>query len=149
MMATKNKNNVTIVLVEDDETDVILFQRTCKRNGLEVDLVVATDGAEALQILRGENPEKQVTTPFIIMTDLRMDGMSGHEFIDQLRDDKNLKNSIVFVLSTSDLESDIERAYNAGISAYFLKDYEGVQLDSVVSTLDNLVKGAILPQRHC
>ena len=67
-----------ILLVEDDETDALFVQRCLDKQGASIPLTLARDGSEALEILRGEDGLKK---PFIILTDLNMPGMSGHELI--------------------------------------------------------------------
>src|SRR5512134_3483188 len=93
-----------ILLVEDDEADVILFKRCCRKSGLEVRVDTARDGTEALDYLRG--PDRP-TGRIVIVTDLNMPRLTGHEFIETLRSDPGLASHIVFVLSTSSLPEDI------------------------------------------
>ncbi len=107
-----------ILLVEDDETDVLFVKRCLARHSGDVPLTVARDGREALEVLRDE---KASDHPFVIVTDLNMPGMSGHELIEEIRSDDLLKHSIVFVLSSSRLEGDIERAYRQNVAGYLSK----------------------------
>lgn len=99
----------TFLLVEDDEIDVMSVQRAMKREGIANPLVVARDGVEALEILRGDDPVRSVPSQVIILLDLNMPRMNGHEFLRSLRDDPNLAPMVVFVLTSSKLEADIHQ----------------------------------------
>ena len=107
----------TLLLVEDDETDVFLVKRCLAKHGADIRLAVARDGEEALSMLASGEVQK----PFVILTDLNMPGMSGYEFLDVVRSDPNIKHSVVFVISSSNLPEDVDRAYAAHASGYIVK----------------------------
>src|ERR1700685_2147108 len=93
---------VNIMLVEDDDIDIMSMKRSFKKNNIQNPLFIANDGVEALDMLRGTNGvEKIVPTPKIIITDINMPKMNGHEFLKELRADKELRAISVFVLTTS------------------------------------------------
>ena len=109
----------TLLLVEDDETDVFLVKRMLAKHGGTINIVVARDGEEALEFLsEGGNVDK----PYVILSDLNMPGMSGYEFLEALRADDRLKDSVVFVFSSSVLSEDIDRAYAKTAAGYLIKD---------------------------
>ncbi len=120
-MTVRPRERVTpsILLVEDDETDVLFIRRCLASLGSERCLVVARDGVEALEILASR---KAIQKPYVIMTDLNMPGMSGHELIEQVRCTDCLRNSVIFVVSSSRLEADIERSYSKNVAGYITKD---------------------------
>ena len=105
---------VNILLVEDDEVDVMNVKRAFSKNNIKNDLYVAGNGVEALEMLRGSI----VPLPRIIILDINMPKMNGIEFLKELRMDENLKNISVFVMTTSNEDSDKINAYNLNVAGY-------------------------------
>jgi len=116
---------VTILLVEDNEIDVLAFQRGMKKHRIANPLVIAQNGLDALQILRGTHETKEVSKPYVVFLDLNMPVMGGLEFLEELRKDPELDLSVVFVLSTSDHERDMTAAYKKHVAGYILKQNLG------------------------
>jgi len=121
-----------ILLVDDDEADIILFSRTCRKRGLDVEIETARDGLEALELLRESagQPDRRV-----IVTDLNMPRLGGHEFIEALRSDAALSTHVVFVLSTSALPQDVEACYRRHVAGYIVKDTHGERLNAGIDML--------------
>lgn len=118
----KQFSNVNILLVEDDEVDVMNVKRAFKKNNIPNKLFVANNGLEALDLLRGgDNIDPVVPSPQIILLDINMPKMNGIEFLRELRADDNLKAISVFVMTTSDEDSDKIEAYNLQVAGYILK----------------------------
>jgi len=115
------KQEVHILLVEDDDIDVMSIQRSLKKLKIANPLVRAKDGVEALDILRGENGQEKLNHPFLILLDLNMPRMGGLEFLDEIRNDEDLKTAVVFVMTTSSDEKDIFAAYEKNIAGYIVK----------------------------
>ncbi|MEM7543746.1 MAG: response regulator [Pseudomonadota bacterium] len=129
-------DTVTILLVEDNDIDAEAVRRAFKKNNVENPVVRATDGVKALAILRGENQRESVPRPYLILLDLNMPRMNGIEFLEELRNDQNLADSIVFVLTTSDLEQDKLAAYSNQVAGYLVKSHIGEGFISMVEMLD-------------
>ena len=129
--------NVTILLVEDDEVDVKSVQRGLKKLKVANAIRVARDGIEALEILRGENGREQLVEPYLILLDLNMPRMGGLEFLDVLREDEELSNSIVFVMTTSSADEDRVRAYDRNVAGYIAKANAGPSFIHAVEMLDH------------
>lgn len=106
-----------LLLVEDDEVDVLSLERALARLPAAFPIEVARHGEAALQWLRGENHP----LPFLILLDINMPRMNGHEFLAELRRDPVLRTLPVAVLTTSPHDSDRERLYQLGIMAYLVK----------------------------
>ena len=111
----------TVLLVEDEETDIINFMRSSKKVDLKIPVEVKKNGDAALEYLRGKGNANGVV-PFVIITDINMPGINGHELIEELRKDPKICNSPVFILSTSMLPADIERAYSNHVAGYIYKE---------------------------
>jgi len=114
-------NEVSILLVEDDEVDVKAFKRAMRELKVANPVLRASDGIEALEMLRGQNGHDSVGRPYLIMLDLNMPRMGGLEFLAELRGDPDLQRSLVFVMTTSAAEEDRFRAYDQHVAGYMLK----------------------------
>ncbi len=126
-----------ILLVEDDKVDVMNVQRSFKRANITNPVYVASNGLEALEILRGES--KEVEMPEfrrLILLDLNMPKMGGIEFLRELRQDPQLRSIPVIVLTTSDQERDRVEAYNLNVAGYILKPVTFVQFAEVMAALN-------------
>jgi CheY-like chemotaxis protein len=109
-----------VLLIEDDEVDIMNVQRAFKKNIVNYPLYIARNGIEGLEMLEG-NGELKLTTLPIILLDLNMPKMGGIEFLTILRQDPKLKPITVFVLTTSNEESDKVKAYNLNVAGFILK----------------------------
>jgi len=112
---------VNVLVVEDDEIDVEFLMRLFKKEDIKNPIHHARNGIEALEIIRGQNNKEKVSKPFIILLDINMPLMNGMELLEELRRDENLKDSIVFILTTSPREEDKINAYKLNVAGYFLK----------------------------
>lgn len=126
-------NLMTILLVEDDEVDVMNVKRAFKKNHIQNPLLVAGNGLDALEILRSKN--LNVPRPKIILLDLNMPKMGGIEFLKELRKDPELSSISVFVMTTSNEDSDKVDAYNLNVAGYIIKPLSMERFIEAVSTL--------------
>ena len=118
---TARRLETTLLIVDDDDIDVMSIQRSLRTLGLAYPTVVARDGIEALELLRGDNGRRRVEPPFIILLDLNMPRMDGLEFLDELRRDHELADSVVFVLTTSSAERDRRAAWRHHVAGFIPK----------------------------
>ena len=125
---TMSQNPITILLVDDDDVDVRIVKRALSREKINNPLVVARDGVEALELLRGDDAKPALEQPLLILLDLNMPRMGGLEFLQELRSDRRLAKSIVFVLTTSNDERDRHAAYSCNVAGYLLKSEAGRDL---------------------
>lgn len=110
-----------ILLVEDDYLDTMIVERTLRKMNVIHKLFIARNGQEALDMLRGKGVDKINPLPSIIMLDINMPKMNGLEFLSELRNDEALKDIKVFIMTTSDQESDRLVSEELGVSGYILK----------------------------
>jgi len=141
------KEEVTFLLVDDDETDREMVRRSFKKEKVANPIIEAKDGIEALEKLRGEGGQDQVPYPYIILLDLKMPRMNGIEFLEELRKDPKLKSSVVFVMTSSNAHTDKIAAYNFNVAGYIIKGelYNG--LTQLVLMLDHYWKIVQLPPK--
>ena len=111
----------SILLVEDDQMDVMNVQRELRRQNINVPLLHARNGSDALKMLRGEGGESKIAKPSVVMLDINMPRMNGLELLEILRSDPEFVGLNVFIMTTSDLESDRLRAQQLAVSGYIIK----------------------------
>lgn len=124
---TDPASNLTILVVEDDDVAAEAVLRSLVKAGMRFPTVWAEDGEQALNALRGSDPERPVPRPRVVLLDLNMPRMNGFEFLQVLRADPNLCDDVVFVLTTSDADTDRVRAYHEHIAGYMVKSAVGPQ----------------------
>jgi len=125
-----------ILLVDDDEVDVMNVQRSFKKNNIRNPLYVATNGLEALALLRGQGAEAIPGPRRLILLDLNMPKMNGLEFLRAIREDPALRPLTVVVLTTSDDERDRVEAYNLNVAGYILKPVTFTAFVEAMATLN-------------
>jgi CheY-like chemotaxis protein len=126
-----------ILLVEDDEVDAEVVIRAFQRQKIGNPFKIVSNGIEALQVLRGENGVERLPRPYIILLDINMPSLNGLEFLHAIRQDSDLRRSIVFVLTTSNNDEDKMAAYNEQIAGYLLKSSAGEDFMNVIRLLDS------------
>lgn len=129
-------NEVTVLLVEDDQVDAEAVRRAFQKQKIANPLVEVNDGVEALSLLRGEQGDP-LPRPYIILLDLNMPRMNGLEFLKHLREDEKLRDSIVFVLTTSDDNRDKLAAYEQHVAGYMVKSRAGKDFLDLTALLDH------------
>ena len=135
-----------LLLIDDDDVDVRGFQRSLKRAGVDIPVRVAHNGEEGLDILRGENGQERLEPPFMIFLDLNMPRMNGFEFLDELRADPELRDTVVFVLTTSQAPGDLQRAYEHNVAGYLCKSMRSDMADEVVRLVERYMTIVQLPK---
>ena len=132
-----NEKMINILLVEDDEVDVMNVKRAFKKNNITNPLYMASNGLEALALLRGtEKSPKIPRERRLILLDLNMPKMNGIEFLRELRADLELKATPVIVLTTSNEDRDKVEAYKLNVAGYILKPVTLSKFVEAVATLN-------------
>lgn len=134
-----------ILLVDDDEVAVMAFERAFAQQGLSIPLVVARDGDEALEIL---SDPARLSPPVVVVLDLNMPRMNGHDVLKHLRANPTLRETVVFVQSTSDAPEDIARAYEKNIAGYIVKEDAYRSIAATVALLETYLRTVTLPDRN-
>jgi len=130
---------VTILLVEDDEVDVKALRWAFQNLKIANPLLVACDGVQALEML------PTVPRPYLIITDINMPRMNGIEFLRKLRQSEEFRDSIVFVLTTSNDEQDKIDAYDLNVAGYMLKSDMGTSFTRAIGMIENYWKVVEFP----
>lgn len=136
---------VKFLIVDDDAVDVMAIQRSMKKLRLANPVLVAKDGIEALEILRGEANCGKIMPPFIVTLDLNMPRMGGQEFLENIREDPALRSVVVFVWSTSDAKSDVDASYERNVAGYIVKEQGEDSFKRALNMLDEYAQIVVLP----
>ncbi|MCO6384330.1 MAG: response regulator [Vannielia sp.] len=138
------KDLLNIILIEDDDGDAKAVRRALAKSRIANPIHRLRDGIEALGFLRGE-AETAPPEHFLILLDINMPRMNGHEFMAELRKDARLNRAVVFMLSTSEDETDIARAYDNNVAGYILKGNAGLDFLRLIDTVEHFWRLVILP----
>lgn len=117
-------NRTTILLAEDDQNDVLLIKRAFSKSRIVNPIACVGNGEEAVAYLKGEGvyiDRRQYPLPFLLLLDLKLPRLSGHEVLKWLREQPLLKRLPVVVLTSSKQPADINRAYELGANSYLVK----------------------------
>ncbi|PQO28883.1 response regulator [Blastopirellula marina] len=128
-------DQISILLVEDDDLDADIVRRSLSKQKITNPLVRARDGLEALKILRGSESQEGLKRPYLILLDLNMPRMSGVEFLDEIRQDEQLRESMIFVLSTLPDAPGLLEGHEKEITGYLTK---GAFSETFVNHLNSL-----------
>lgn len=113
-----------ILIVEDNDDDVAILRMALRKAGFNHPLHISPDGADAVAFLTGAAPytdRENFKFPRIIITDLKMPGMNGFELLTWLQTHPHCNVIPRLVLSSSDQDQDVQRAYQLGASSYLVK----------------------------
>jgi CheY-like chemotaxis protein len=131
-------NGKKILLVEDSTDDVLLTLRALQQANILNEVIVARDGQEAMDYLRGEGQYDGRDTsdaPVVVLLDLKMPRMGGLEFLRRIRSNDSLKLLPVVVLTSSKEDQDICESYNLGANSYIQKPVDFDQFVQAIKTL--------------
>ncbi len=124
---------LNILLVEDDQVDVMNVRRAFEKNHIANPLYVASNGLDALEMLRSNLVPVERR---IILLDLNMPKMNGLEFLRELRADRVLQSTPVIVLTTSNDDRDKIEAYNFNVAGYLVKPVTFTNFVEVMGALN-------------
>lgn len=132
------KNEVEILLVEDNPNDVDLTLRAMKKHNFTNKVQVVKDGAEALEYLfgAGANVEGEINhRPKLILLDLKLPKVDGLEVLRRIKADDRTKTIPVVVLTSSREERDIVQCYQYGVNSYIAKPVDFDKFAKVVADM--------------
>lgn len=127
--------DMKLLVVEDNDLDVELLERGLRKAKTPAKLTRARDGEEALHLLAADENRDDLARPFLVLLDINMPRMNGHEFLARLRANEGLKDTPVFVFTTSSSRNDIDRAYSHNANGYIVKPHGAAGLQEVLGFL--------------
>lgn len=127
---------MVILLVEDNPDDEALTLRALKKNNITNEVVIARDGAEALNYLFGAGEQNgRAITPQVILLDLKLPKIDGLEVLRRIRAEQKTKLLPVVILTSSNEERDRLQGYDLGANSYVRKPVDFVQFTEAVRQL--------------
>lgn len=129
-------SNLQVLLIEDDDVASEAVIRSLARVAPDISVVWAEHGQEGLDIIEGRHPDKSITGPFIVLLDLNMPVMNGFEFLEQTRMSKAFKDLVIFILTTSNQDTDRSKAYHQNVAGYMVKSAVGPQFSKLANLLN-------------
>jgi chemotaxis family two-component system response regulator Rcp1 len=136
---THHAHLMRILLVEDSLADVDLTLDALKDAKVANEVTVIRDGASALEHLRSS----EVPCPDLVILDLNLPRLSGHEVLAIMQADKSLRRIPVAVLTTSSAEADVEKTYDLGANCFLTKPVDIDQFIHVVQSIDDFWLGLV------
>ena len=124
---------LNILLVDDDEIDVMTVKRAFARANISNQLFIATDGIQALEMLRTDGIP---SARRLVLLDLNMPRMNGIELLREIRSDPRLRALTVIVLTTSNEDRDRVDAYRLNVAGYLVKPVTFHAFAEVMATLN-------------
>ena len=125
-----------ILLVEDNPGDVELTREALLESKLHMQLSVVPDGVEALAFLRREGRYADAPRPDLILLDLNLPKKDGRTVLSEIKQDRSLRNIPVVILTSSQAEQDIVRAYDLHANCYVTKPVDLDQFISIVQSIE-------------
>ena len=136
-MSRRQSRPVEVLLVEDNPGDVRLTQEALKDGRVMVNLTVASDGVEALDILNRRSGHEKAARPDLILLDLNLPRKNGREVLEEIKADEDLKRIPVIVMTTSKAEQDIHKVYNLNANCYVTKPVDLDEFLNVVRSIED------------
>lgn len=127
---------IEILMIEDSEDDIELTIEALKQAKVRNELHVIEDGTEALAYLRREGKYADTRRPDLILLDLNLPGIDGREVLTEIKADKHLRRIPVIVLTISQAEADILKAYDLGANSYVNKPVDFDQFVKAVNSIE-------------
>lgn len=135
---------IQILLVDDDPNDQETFQEAIEALDIPTKVTIARDGRAAVEELASPSP-----LPDLILLDINMPGMDGHATLEHIKTNESLQAIPVIMLTTSDADDDIRKAYMAHANSFITKPQDLDDVDRVTKELrDYWLATAEIPPRQ-
>ncbi|MEM6407705.1 MAG: response regulator [Pseudomonadota bacterium] len=126
-----------ILLVEDNDLDVEILKRGMQKARIDNPIIRAIDGLDALEMLQKHVQSPASVEPLVILLDINMPRMNGHDFLREMRAIPEIASHQVFVFTTSNSSTDIAKAFEQNANGYFVKPTGMADLVPLLITLKN------------
>ena len=128
---------IDILLVDDNPGDVRLTREALKEGKVRNELHVVQDGVEALAFLRRQGNYRDAIRPDLVLLDLNLPRKNGREVLAEIKADPDLRRIPVVILTTSQAETDIVKAYDLHANCYITKPVDLDQFLTVVQAIED------------
>lgn len=128
-------NSFMVLLVEDNPADIRLVEEAFKESEINTKLLIFKDGVEAMEFLKRCEKHEDAPIPDLILLDLNLPRKNGREVLKEIRENNNLKQIPVVILTTSSTEEDIHETYAHHANSYIVKP---ANVGRFIETMKNL-----------
>jgi CheY-like chemotaxis protein len=128
---------IHILLVEDNEGDILLITEALSEGKISNTISIVKDGWEAIQYLERNKKYRNELPPDLILLDVNLPKMNGHEVLKNIKSNNSIKHIPVIMLTTSSSEKDILSSYQNYVNCYITKPVEVNDFINVVSSIEN------------
>lgn len=150
MISNKLLEVVNILLVEDNSGDIRLTQEALKESKIAINLRIVKDGVEAMEFLRKKGKFENEIRPDVVILDLNLPKKDGREVLEEIKQDKLLKCIPIVILTSSEAEIDILKAYNLYANCYIKKPLDIDQFITIVQSIAHFWFSIVkLPPHGC
>jgi CheY-like chemotaxis protein len=147
-MTTQPVPPIEVLLVEDDPGDVLMTQEAFAEHKVANRLTVVSDGDEALAYLRRQGKYAQAPRPDLVLLDLNLPRRDGRQVLAEIKNDEDLMQIPVVVLTTSQADEDVVSSYSLHANAYVTKPVDFERFIAVVREIDEFFVSVVkLPPR--
>jgi CheY-like chemotaxis protein len=129
-------NSIHILLVEDNEGDILLTREALSEGNILSTLSVVKDGWEAMQYLEKKGKYINELSPGLILLDVNLPKMNGHEVLKNIKSNENLKHIPVVMLTTSSSEIDVLQSYQNYANCYITKPLDVTDFLKVIASIE-------------
>ena len=130
-------DHIHILLVEDNEGDILLTKEALEEAKILTSLSVVKDGEEAFDFVRRTGKYTNASLPDLVLLDVNLPKKNGHEVLQYIKGDEELKHIPVIMLSTSSSERDINLSYNNYANSFITKPVDAGDFLSLIITIVN------------
>lgn len=141
-------SKINILLIEDNEGDIFLTQEALSESDIQSTLSIVKDGDEALKFLNKKGPYSDAELPELILLDINLPKVNGHEVLKNIKTSNHLKHLPVIMLTTSTSEDDILTCYQNYASCYIPKPMDVNDFIKVIDSIKNFWSSIVkLPKK--
>jgi CheY-like chemotaxis protein len=131
-------NGQSILLVEDDSNDVLLVRRAFRKAKVDLPINIVADGEEAITYLTNQPPydhPEKYPIPSLVLLDLKLPRITGLELLEWCRNQPQFKRLLIVVLTSSQENPDVNKAYDLGANSYLIKP---IQFADLITLMQNV-----------
>ena len=142
------KQRVTILLVEDDPGHARLIEKNLRRANIANDIVVLSNGQQAVDYLfgQGEYAGQTHPMPLLVLLDLNMPVLDGYQVLERIKTDEAKKRIPVVILTTTNNDHEVTRCYNLGCNVYVTKPVDYQQFSQAICKLGLFLTIVTVPE---
>jgi two-component system, chemotaxis family, response regulator Rcp1 len=149
-MRVTSGSPIEILLIEDNPGDVELTRDMVEKSKVRNVINNVSDGIQAMAYLRRQPPYHEAKRPDLILLDLNLPGKDGRAILAEIKQDTQLKDIPVVVLTSSEAETDVLRSYQLHANCYISKPVDLTKFTNIIRSIEDFWLTVVkLPRRSC